>query len=322
MDQPLISVIVPIYKAEAYLKKCVNSIRNQTYQNIEILLVNDGSPDSCGELCDALAKEDERIRVFHKENGGQSSARNMGLDHMKGAYVAFVDSDDWIEPTMYESLWELSQKVKSQITACGCSLDYPDGKVSYFNPEYTSEDQVIVYSMMEALEESFQNKRITYSPCDKLFDATIFSDLRFTEGRIFEDMEIIPKCIELTKKIAYLPTPLYHYNLTESSTIRGQFNPKRFAEADVAKEKAEDYKVRHPHLYAQALLGYRRICLNIIYISTGIPSCALQRRQMIREMKACPLNEFSGNDKIKMIALKIGVWAYLLLMNLYSVIKG
>ena len=104
MDMPLISVIVPVYKTRRYLRQCVDSIRSQSYVNLEILLVDDGCPEGSGVRCDELAKEDPRIRVIHKENGGQSSARNAGLDAMQGAYVGFVDSDDWIEPEMYETL--------------------------------------------------------------------------------------------------------------------------------------------------------------------------------------------------------------------------
>ena len=117
MNEPLISVIVPVYKAEPYLEKCVSSIRNQTYGNLEIILVNDGSPDNCGRMCDAFAQEDPRIRVFHKENGGQSSARNLGLDHMQGEYVAFVDSDDWIESDTLETAHKIIQKTSCQIVS-------------------------------------------------------------------------------------------------------------------------------------------------------------------------------------------------------------
>ncbi len=322
MDQPLISVIVPVYNAELYLKKCVDSIRNQTYKNLEIILVNDGSPDHCGEMCDEMAKEDARIRVFHKENGGQSSARNLGLDNMTGAYVGFVDSDDWIEPNMYQTLYELICQHNAQISACGCYLDYSDGQFSFFNTNYPQENQTVIYSMMQALEESFHNKRITYSPCDKLYHASIFADLRFTEGRIYEDMEIIPKCIERTQCVAYFPTPLYHYYFTDSSTIRGTFNPKRLAEADVALAKMADYKIRHPHLYELAQLEYRRICLNIIYRATGVASCNERRKQMIRELRSCRLREFSGNDKIKLLALKIGSPAYVLLMKIYETLAN
>ena len=139
MNNPLISVIVPVYKAEAYLEKSVKSIINQTYKNLEIILVDDGSPDRCGEMCDEFAKKDSRIRVIHKANGGQSSARNAALDIMAGDYVGFVDSDDWIEPNMYEHLYNLILKNNAQISVCGLQCDYDDGKIVYFNELITSD---------------------------------------------------------------------------------------------------------------------------------------------------------------------------------------
>ena len=117
--QPLISIIVPVYKVEPYLRRCVDSILNQTYRNLEVILVDDGSPDNCGSICDAYAKQDSRVKVIHKENGGLSSARNAGLDVMSGAYVGFVDSDDWIEPHMYESLLKLMEKFDAQMALGG-----------------------------------------------------------------------------------------------------------------------------------------------------------------------------------------------------------
>ena len=107
MQSPLISVIIPVYKAEKHFRKCMDCIINQTYKNLEIILVDDGSPDKCGQMFDEFAKQDSRIRVIHKENGGQSSARNAALDIMTGDYVGFVDSDDWIETDMYQHLYNL-----------------------------------------------------------------------------------------------------------------------------------------------------------------------------------------------------------------------
>ena len=173
MNDPLISVIVPVYKAEPYLDKCVNSIRNQTYKNLEIILVNDGSPDRCGEMCDAYAKADSRIRVFHKENGGQSSARNLGLDHMTGEYVGFVDSDDWIEPDMYQRLYDRMVETESQISVCGLQRDLDNGQVAYFNPSYPQNRDQLVFSTIEALRELTYTQKITNSPCDKLFQSSI-----------------------------------------------------------------------------------------------------------------------------------------------------
>ena len=321
-NNPLISVIVPVYKVEQYLERCVKSIINQTYKNLEIILVDDGSPDRCGEMCDEFAKKDRRIRVFHKENGGQSSARNLGLDNMTGDYVGFVDSDDWIDPKMYEHLHQLIIKNNAQIAACGTCLEHLNGKVSYFNLNYPNEKGIRVYTMLEALEESFNNQRITYSPCDKLYDKKIFKFLRMTEGRIYEDMEIIPKCIEQADVIVYDSEPLYHYNLTQESTIRGVFNLKRFAEADVALERAEDYAKRYPKLYGLAKVSYINICLGLIYFSKGCKDCNERRNQLIKEIREIQVSKYSNvltrNIKVKLCIFKISPKLYQILMNIYK----
>lgn len=322
MRQPLISVIVPVYKAEAYLEKCVQSIRNQTYENLEIILVNDGSPDRCGEMCDAFAREDARIRVFHKENGGQSSARNLGLDNMTGEYVGFVDSDDWIEPDMYGHLYSLIQTYNGQIACCGVYLDHPDGNVSYFNRQYPADTQLRVFTAEEALRETLRNFRVTYSPCDKLYHKTIFNGLRMTEGKIFEDMEILPKLVEQARTVVYDPTPKYHYIMTETSTIRGTFNLRRTAEADIAWEKAEDYKTRHPELYDEAMGRYIAICLDIIHKSKGAADCVARRKELIRQMRgvlpAAAKKTLSKKERLKLLTLRISPAAYDLLMSVYT----
>lgn len=325
MDQPLISVIVPVYKAEAYLERCVRSILNQTYHNLEIILVDDGSPDRCGEMCDAFLQEDSRIRVFHKKNGGQSSARNMGLDRMHGEYVAFVDSDDWIENEMYEHLYWLIVTHNSQIACCGIQNDFPDGRKTYYYPAYPKDTTIRVYEKMDALREILSNTRITYSPCDKLYHKRIFDHLRMTEGRIYEDMEILPKCVEQAERVVYDPRPLYHYIMTPESTIRGVFNPRRFAEAEVALEKAKDYCTRHPQLYPIAMGCYISICLNLIHLSAGVESCTTQRKELISEMRgklpAEAVQSMRKQDKIKLLALRIGPMGYELLMQIYDLIK-
>ena len=322
MNQPLISVIVPVYKAEDYLEKCVQSICRQTYGNLEIILVDDGSPDRCGEMCDAFAKEDSRIRVFHKENGGQSSARNLGLDNMTGEYVGFVDSDDWIDPDMYSRLYELIEKHHAQIACCGVYKDFPNGSVTYFNHLYPGDNQVRIFQTHQALREMLQNFRVTYSPCDKLYHRDIWNGLRMTEGKIFEDMEILPKLVERAQTVAYDPAPKYHYIMTEVSTIRGTYNLRRMAEADIAWEKAEDYKVRHPELYDEAMGRYIAVCLDIIHKSNGVTECAERRKELIAEMRrALPkdaLQALSGNERLKLSVLRISAPAYEFMMKTYD----
>lgn len=324
MDQPLITVIVPVYKAEAYLEKCVGSIRNQTYGNLEIILVEDGSPDRSGELCDALAREDDRIRVIHKENGGQSSARNAALDVMRGDYVGFVDSDDWVEPDLYERLYRNLIAHSAQISACGVQEMHPDGGISYFNENTLQETECVVYTKMEALRESLRNTKITYSLCDKLFRSDIFAGLRMSVGKIFEDMEIIPFCLEKAETVVYDPRPLYHYNQTEVSTMRGEFNPRKFAAADVALAKAEDYRCRYPELFDEAMAAFIAVSLSAIEQSKGVASCAPKRRELIGMLRA-PLDPgavkaLRKNERIKLFALRIGTPAFELLMAVYRLL--
>lgn len=318
MEQPLISVIVPVYKTEQYLEKCINSIRNQTYRNLEIILIDDGSPDRCGEICDSFSKIDSRIRVFHKKNGGQSSARNMGLDHMNGEYVAFVDSDDWIEDEMYNHLYLNLINAKAQISCCGIQKNYLDGRVNFFNPVYPKDVSIHVYNKIDALKQSMINTCITYSPCDKLYHKSIFQGLRMTVGKIYEDMELIPKCIERAEQVVYDPTPYYHYTMTLESTIRGEFNIARFREVDIALEKAEDYKARYPELYNQAMGCYITACLEVIYASKKVKSCVQRRNELICKLQTSlpksAICTMRRNDQIKLRLFRIHPVLFELLM--------
>lgn len=326
MEQPLISVIVPVYKVENTLVKCVESIKAQTYSNLEIILVDDGSPDKSGELCEQLATTDPRIKVLHKENGGLSSARNAGLDIMQGEYVGFVDSDDWIESDMYARLYALIQKHNAQISACGIVKDYDNDRMEYFNPEYPLHSEIVVFSKREALRENLSNTRITYSACDKLYHKSIFSSLRMTVGKIFEDMDIMSRCLELAETIVYDPVPFYHYSQVGESIIRGKFNLKRFTEADIALERAEDYKHRYPELYFSALAAYISICLNIIHKSKGAEECKSRRLQLIKDIRKKQPKEaialLRKNDKIKYRMFRFSPFLYEIMMGLYDWRKG
>lgn len=322
MSKPLISVIVPVYKAEPYLERCVNSIRNQTYTNLEIILVDDGSPDRCGEMCDAFALEDPRIRVFHKENGGQSSARNLALDHMTGEYVGFVDSDDWIEPEMYDILYDLMIQNNAQITACGLQCDFSDGAVRYFNPDYPSNTAVEIFEHPEALREVAIAEKITNSPCDKLFLKNIFDNQRMTVGMVNEDAEIMPRWLNKAQRVVYLPRPYYHYIMTASSTTRGVFKESRFTEADVNRQRIAYYKEHYPQFYPYVLASHIGICLMLIYDSTNISSVSSQRTQLIRELKKIRSREvfhlLRRNAKIKWIAFRIATPLYVAMMRCFG----
>ena len=199
----LVSIIVPVYKVEQYLKRCMDSVLNQTYKNIEIILVNDGSPDNCPALCDKYAKIDSRVRVIHKENGGLSSARNVALDTVKGDYVFFVDSDDWLELDTLEVLEEYLEKDYDMIS---------------FQRTYLTEEKVVEkgeknpkdMDVSQYIDASFLG-RYDFFVTTKIFKAEVFNNVRFLEGRNYEDLEIMHRLFLNMEKVVGLDYFLYYY---------------------------------------------------------------------------------------------------------------
>ena len=316
MIQPLISVIIPVYQTEEYLIHCVDSVRNQTYQNLEIILVDDGSPDRCGQMCDELALEDPRIRVIHKENRGLSSARNAGLDVMTGEYVGFVDSDDWIDPQMYAHLYNLLQQYNAQMAAIG--LQTSQG--IHYNLDYPAKSEMEVYSRLDALREVTRNQKITNSFCDKLWDTSVFNNIRFPMGELYEDMKIMPKCLEAIDTAVYDPHPMYFYRMTDTSITRGQFKPSMFEEAYAAKKRAQYYAEKYPEIQNAAVADYIRTSIMKIWFSRKSPDCDKQRKELIQEMKkplpADAVSLLSRNGQIKLHTLRMGLPVFYLAMTL------
>lgn len=163
-----ISVVVPVYNVEQYLEKCVNSIINQTYKNLEIILVDDGATDKSGKLCDELAKLDNRIMVYHKKNGGLSDARNYGVERATGDYIGFVDGDDYIDAEMYEKLYEAIKKENVDVAECNLKIIYSDRVELFTEKKYYS-----VYTKQEYLEEYLKIEKIFGSACVRLIEGTM-----------------------------------------------------------------------------------------------------------------------------------------------------
>ena len=186
MSIPLITVVVPVYKVEQYLDECVQSLVNQTYRNLEIILVDDGSPDNCPAMCDGWAKKDGRIRVIHKENGGLSSARNVGIDNARGEYISFVDSDDFLDSHMYERLYEGITRA-SNIGISGVKfLSYKSGKSEIYNKHWDTKEDVLIKAADFGILTLTQ--KICHAATNKLYRIEIFAHLRFREGIVNEDV--------------------------------------------------------------------------------------------------------------------------------------
>ena len=212
MENKKISVIVPIYNVEKYLNRCVDSIINQTYKNLEIILVDDGSPDNCGKICDEYAKKDNRIKVVHKENGGVSSARNVGLNIATGDYIGFVDGDDWIDLYMYEKLLYNSIKYNSDITCCNA--------ITYLNNKFIPSDydkNVKVFSVEEFI------KKLMLGDCQRsvwsmLYSKKIIKDTFFNENICFSEDYLFNYEVGIkSKKIVNIGQDLYYYFVRNTS---------------------------------------------------------------------------------------------------------
>lgn len=213
--EPLISVIVPIYNVEKYLDKCVQSIVNQTYKNLEIILVDDGSPDNCCQLCDDWAKRDSRIKVIHKENGGVSSARNVALDAANGDYVGFVDGDDYIEPVMYEKLLSCAMANNADIVVCNNSNETEDAEqlsLAFYKENVFCEENVVL-EFIRSIEFD------STSTCNKLFRKEITS--RFDKEIIIgEDYLFNYYSVKQCSKLYVISDVLYHYVFHNKSAMR------------------------------------------------------------------------------------------------------
>ena len=198
MKNDKISVIIPVYNVEKYLRKCIDSVINQTYHNLEIILIDDGSLDNCGSICDEYCVIDERIRVIHKSNGGLSDARNAGLDIACGEYIGFVDSDDWIDPEMFEQLHKDLKSTGKDISVCGYLREYEQNKLVRVVGNDTHEN-ILLMTPQEAMNELLEDDIIRNHMWNKLYRAKIFENVRFPLGRNFEDVLIQYKLFEKAK---------------------------------------------------------------------------------------------------------------------------
>lgn len=239
-----ISVIVPVYNVEKYLKKCVNSILEQTYQNIEVILVDDGSTDKSGLLCDEMRETDNRIRVIHKENGGLSSARNAGIEKAEGDYLGFIDSDDYIERDMFETLIKAIKRTEKDIACCGRIVDIFG---EYSNVEFALNHET-EYSTVEAIREVLLLEKIDVSACDKLYKRELFNQMTYPEGKISEDAAVIFDILEKSNGVVHVGKPFYHYVFRNNSITKARYSSKRHDVIDNLKATKKFIEHYHPNL--------------------------------------------------------------------------
>lgn len=319
---PIISIIIPVYNVEEFISKCIESILSQTFKNFELILVNDGSTDRCGEICDEYARKDKRIHVIHKANGGQSTARNVALDIAKGKYIGFVDGDDYIASDMYEQLYDAMVSYDADISVCG-RYNVSNNKITPFFTMDTS----LVMNSKETIRRLLVYDNIDSSPCDKLFSSVLFDNIRFPSGYICEDVAVVYKLIEEASKIVHTGKPLYYYLQRQGSTSKSDFSKKTMGLVIYHGQVYEYVKVKYPELVDEARYFYlsRLICANELCLDVSDMRLDIYRKELKDRLK-CNMHWIFKNKYIvkkdKAIALCIYFNCYMRLKSLYKLLKS
>lgn len=296
-----ISVIVPIYKVETYLDKCVESIVAQTYTDLEIILVDDGSPDACPALCDAWAAKDSRIKVVHKENGGLSDARNAGLAVATGEYISFIDSDDWIEPDFLQTLLDALLQTGAGIADCATRLVGEDGKELSVRGVTENETLDTVSALVRLVKED----RVYQTVWNKLYRRDVIGDLRFEKGKYNEDDYFTYQVFDRTEKIAIVSRPLYNYLQRGGSIMGVGYNPRRL-EGLQARVLRMNYLQKYPetaNLTRQNLVLDCMWHLQSILLHLDGQSRSDAKKtvlDILRAVPAIPNSELTLNSKYKL----------------------
>lgn len=253
MDE-MISIIIPVYNIEPYIKTCIDSILNQTYKNLEILLVDDGSSDNCGEICDQYAVNDSRIRVLHKENGGLSDARNYGLKEAQGEIISFIDGDDYIDKQFYEIMLSQMRKNNSDIIECGC-VKFCDGST----PEAVYESETKIMKPYDWLTESNLGEFVSCVVWNKLYKRSVLEGILFPVGRHYEDEATTYKAVYKANSITRINSALYFYRQREGSITQNERNIKEINEQFQSLEEKciffEKCNEKHIANFSYAKLG-------------------------------------------------------------------
>lgn len=306
-----ISIIVPIFNVEKYLDKCVASIINQTYTNLEIILVDDGSPDNCPKICDKWAETDNRIKVIHKSNGGLSDARNAGLSVATGEYIAFVDSDDYIETDMYEKLLSVIINTSSDISVCNLRHVHDNASITPCNTINT--ELITEYTTEEAMSALIDDK-IRQVVWNKLYKTEIIKDIMFDVGKYHEDEFWSYKAIGAAKKIATIDYTGYNYLQRSDSIMGNTYSLKRLDAVEAKCHRQEYLKDNFLSLQQKGLISLFFTCiyhgqLSLKYLNFTDKKEAFKRLNNIKKQH---INQIH----IKMLSTKQKIWIFLSFFSL------
>lgn len=265
MDNELITIIVPAYNVEKYIKKCVNTIVNQTYRNLEIILVDDGSTDSTGKICDEYEEKDKRIKVIHKENGGLSDARNCGIDIAKGNYILTIDSDDYVDLEIVEFLYNDLKKHNADISTC---LPLEIYENSSENLKNNCENKNTVLDTQTALENLMYLKDVTVSAWGKMYKKELFENVRYPKGKLYEDLATTYLLFANAKTVSTNTKKMYYYLIREGSIMSAKFSKNRMDSLYFAEEETVYIKKNFPNIVNSAI---NKEFMEAVVISKTVP---------------------------------------------------
>lgn len=285
----MISVIVPVYNVEMYIDQCLKSIVNQTYGDLEIILINDGSTDNCGEICDKWALMDERICVIHQQNQGLSSARNAGMKIASGEFISFVDSDDWIHPQMFEKLLNSIAINNCDIAVCGAFKVFEDGTPT----QNLTIPGNYIFDRAQGIEQLLKEEKIKYPVWNRLYSRSCVINELFPEGRLNEDVFWSYKIIAKAKRISVIETKYYFYRQRKNSIMSQSFGLKHLDNVDARVEQLIYIKNNFPNLTSLANT-------NLFY------SCVYSGQMVLKYIKN-PLERELGMKKLNRIIKTITI---------------
>ena len=302
MKNELISIIIPVYNMEKYITDCIDSVLAQTYGEIEIVLVDDGSTDNSGLICDQYAEKDDRIKVIHKQNGGASSARNTALDLISGSWVMFVDSDDLIAHDTCEVLLSVALKQEVDIS-CACERRFYGDKSS---TEERGTKKIECFDSNEMLNRIFYMRTPGHTVC-KLFRREVVGELRFPDGMVLgEDTHLLLRIIDRTKRIAQIDYIVYYYRQIETSAIHSHYSHKMIAIQDVISEAMRYYGERSRE-FKKGIMSYEFFnaasLLGVMGSAKDYPEDRQRLVNAVKETRGTVLTDDRNSKKVRFMAL-------------------
>lgn len=257
-----LSVIMTVYNMERYVRDSIEGVLNQSFQDFELIIVIDGGSDRSWEICKVYSEQDERIHLKLTENQGTAAARNTGIAMAKGAYIGFVDGDDWIEPSFYEVLIRALEGTESDIATCGFIKIENRLALKYLSDDKLS--KLYVYSPEEAIAMTFERDKMRYSPCNKVYRRELFENILYPAGVLYEDKATTYRLFHRAKQVVYLDVALYHYYIRPDSVMRQPITSANFTLFKVNEDLITFLKAHYPKLVATAEKSYLEECQALV----------------------------------------------------------